>query len=344
MKTVVTGGTGFIGGHLVKSLLDKGRDVIVTSALARLGNDNLTNLGIKPGDIGFHRADLSDYPQALKAIRGADIVYHMAARVGSLEYLHSSEMAELVALQTNLAIDANVFRACLETGVKKLIYASSCAVYQMDRQFTHGTVFYEDDLKFPQGQGWASDAGQIELNPDGGYGWAKVMGEIELGWMHNIDIGIARIFNIYGVNEPLGERANVIADLICKAILHRTGEYLVRGDGKQSRDFLYVSDCVEALLKLEEKVANPPVTVNIGSGIPISIGTIAQKVVALSGKDIKVKYDNGGFVGPISRMADISRARTLLGWQQTVDLDSGLALTYAWTKKELIEGVISPFG
>ncbi|MCL0073614.1 NAD-dependent epimerase/dehydratase family protein [Dehalococcoidia bacterium] len=336
MKTIVTGGTGFIGSHLVNSLLKQGREVIVVSDLAHLGIENLTDLGVRTSDIELRRADLSDYHQALKAMEGANCVFHLAARVGSLEYLHGSELAELAALQTNLVIDANIFRACLEKKVRKLIYASSVAVYPMDKQYSPGAVFSEDDLEFCQNQ-------PRIINPDGGYGWAKLMGEIELNWMKGIDIGIARIFNIYGENEPLGEKAHVIADLIQKAILYPKEEFIVRGDGKQSRDFLYVSDCINALLRLEEKISNlnesqsnlyeSPLIINIGSGKPVSIGTIAQKIVSLSGKDIKIAYDSTRSVGPISRTADITKAKALLSWRPKVSLDDGLRHTYFWIQK-----------
>lgn len=338
MKTVVAGGTGFIGSHLVKALLEGGREVIVASDFAHLGNGNLSALGIKPSEIELRQVDLSDYRQALKAVEGADSVFHLAARVGSLEYLHGSEFAELIAVQTNLVIDANTFKACLEKKVKKIVYASSCAVYNMDRQYSHGAIFSEDDLLLSQGQVQKRNNEQDSvLNPDGGYGWAKLMGEIQLGWMKNIDIGIARIFNVYGENEPLGGKAHAIADLIRKAILYPREGFTVRGDGRQSRDFLYVSDCIDALLKLERKAFNPPVTVNIGSGKPTSIGTIAEKAVQISGKDIKIAYDTAWPVGPISRTADISRAEAILNWQPKVSLEDGLGHTYSWIQRTLAD-------
>ena len=337
MKTVVTGGTGFIGSHLVKRLLDVGREVIVASDMSLLGTGNLTNLGIKAE---CRNVDLRDYDQALEVLDGAETVFHLAARVGSLQYLHATEMAEVNALQANLTIDANVFRACLEKGGGRLVYASSCAVYPMDNQFAPGAVFPESYLELnrqdflrPQ----VSGSEQRIINPDGGYGWAKLMGEIELGWIRNIDTGIARLFNIYGQNEPLGEKAHVICDLIIKAIRYPEDDFVVYGDGKQSRDFLHVSDCVNALLKLEERATSPPVTANIGSGIPVSIGTIAEKVAKLSGKDIEIVYELTKPMGPLSRTADISKAEALLGWAPGIDLDDGLKRTYEWVN-EMLKG------
>lgn len=336
MKTVVTGGTGFIGSHLVKGLLEQNKEVVVASDLFQLGSENLTDLGLRTSDIELRQVDLTDYRQALEAIDNVETVFHLAARVGSLEYLHGSEMAELVALQSNLSIDANVFRACLEKGVKKLIYASSCAVYPMDKQYSSGAIFAEDDLQLFQNQPSTSDIGHRTINPDGGYGWSKLMGEIQLGWMKNIDIGIARIFNIYGENEPIEEgKAHLVADLIRKVVLNPQGALKIRGDGNQTLDFLYVSDCADALLQLEERASDPPVIVNIGSGNAVSIGTIAEKIVGLSGKDIKIVYDSTKTVGPLSRSADTNRVTTLLKWQPKVSLDEGLKHTYLWLQRRL---------
>ena len=332
MKTVVTGGPGFIGSHLVKSLLGRNREVIVASDLLRLGNKNLLGLGVKPSDVELRGTDLADYQQALEAVAGADSVFHLAARVGSLEYLHGSEMAELVALQNNLLIDANVFRACLESKVNKLVYASSCAVYPMSRQRRHGAVLAENDLQL--------DGGPGTIEPDGGYGWSKLMGEIQLGWMKNIGVGIARIFNIYGENEPIEEgKAHLIGDLIRKVILNPQSSLRIRGDGSQTLDFLYVSDCADALIRLEEKASNPPAITNIGSGNAVSIRTIAEKVVELSGNDIGLLYDATRTAGPISRTANMSNARALLDWQPRVSLDEGLRHNYSWIQRKLQEDV-----
>lgn len=326
MRTVVTGGNGFIGSHLVKALLDKGREVIVATDQPVM--HNLSDLGVKPSDIELRQADLTDYPQTINAIAGCEVIFHLATRVGNYDYLHGSRMAELATLQTNLLIDTNVIKACLEADVKKLVYASSCAVYPLKEQSSLGAIFSEDSLLLSQDNPGA-------INPDGGYGWAKLLAEIELMWMKNIYIGIARIFNIYGECEPLGEKAHVIADLMRKAIIYPHQQFVVRGNGKQTRDFLYISDCIEALIRLEQKASNTPLTVNIGSGEAVSVGTIAEKIVALSGTARDIRYDHSKQLGPLSRTADISRARACLDWQPKVGLDDGLKRTYIWLGKTI---------
>lgn len=317
-KCLVTGGAGFIGSHLVKKLLDEGRQVIIADDLSRGNTLNLSDLGIH---IDCKNIDLRDYDRLIQLMEGVDTVFHLAARVGSLEYLHGSGMDELIALQTNFVIDTNLFRACLEKKVRKLIYASSISVYPIDKQHSLDIILSEDDMPY--------------INPEGGYGWAKLMGEIQLGWMKDINIGMARIFNIYGENGALGESAQVIPALIQKAISYPKQEFIVWGDGEQTRDFLYVADCIEALLRLEEKATNPPILVNIGSGKTIPIKTIAQNIAQISGKNPEVKYDITRPVGPLSRTADITKAKKILEWQPKTSLDEGLKRTYSWAERRL---------
>jgi len=335
MKTVVTGGTGFIGSNLVKKLLNDGRDVIVASDFSRFGMENLSGLDVQAADIEIRDTDLVHYSQALKAVAGAETVFHMAARVGSLEYLHLVENAELVALQANLAIDANIFRACLEKGVKKLIYASSCAVYDMSRQLTSGAVLRESEMQFSSSFNPETPLGIV--NPDGGYGWSKLMGELQLNWTKSLDVGIARMYTIYGINEPLAEGKAHAAGEIIRKVLRMSSPSTLRvfGDGKQSRDFLYVTDCVDILMRLEKVASYPPMTINVGSGTPTSIGTLARKIVQISGKNIHLEFDTSKPMGPISRTANMTRAREILGWQPKVSLDEGLLRTYEWVRGKL---------
>jgi GDP-D-mannose 3',5'-epimerase len=318
LKAVVTGGAGFIGSHLAKRLVDGGRKVVVADDFSRGRAQNLLDLGV-PFDP--RPVDLRDYQQVLEALNGAESVFHLAARVGSVEFLHGSEMAELLALQTNLTIDANVFRACLQRGVKTLVYASSVSVYPIDLQQSYDVVLAEDDLRY--------------INPEGGYGWAKLLGEIQLQWMRGLNIGIARIFNIYGKGEEPDENAHVVPALIRKAVLYPQEEFRVWGDGNQTRDLLYVADAVEAVLRLEAEAACPPVVVNIGSGEALPVKALVEKVIKISGKAIEPIYEPTKPVGPLSRTADVGRAKALLGWERDVSLEEGLRQTFAWASRKL---------
>jgi GDP-D-mannose 3', 5'-epimerase len=330
LKVMVTGGTGMIGSNLVRRLLDEGRSVVVAADMSSKDIDNLSNLGVQSSQIEIRQADLSDNNQALSALKGVQVVYHLAARIGSMEYLHGSKIAELATLQTNFAIDSAVFKACLEHGVETIIYASSCAVYPLIRQRSYTTFLTESSLELGTRDyiklGIGKSPGLID--PDGGYGWAKLMGELQLNWMKDIRVGIARIFNVYGENERIGSGAHVIGDFIVNAIRYPESDFIVHGTGRQSRDYVYVSDCIDALIRLEAKASNPPLTVNVGSGEATTIAKLAETIARVSGKNIIINYDGIPAVGPRSRTADTLKANTTIGLKPTVSLDNGLRRTY----------------
>ncbi len=327
MKTVVTGGAGFIGSNLTRTLLDQGREVVIADDFSRGSRINLSDLDIQ---VDCREVDLKDYSQALKATKGADTVFHLASRVGSLDTLHGNEMVELGTLQNNLLIDTNTFRACIQNRVKNIIYASSVSVYPIHLQIRHNAVFTEDDCLTPDGISETPIS-----NPEGGYGWAKFLGEIQLSWMKGVKVSIARIFSIYGENGAMGEHPHVVLSLIRKAIRYPGEEFIVWGDGKQSRDFLSVKDVCNGLVKLEEKASNPPVIVNFGGDEAVSIGALAEKIAHISGKGMEIKYDDTKPSGPSSRTSNITRARQLLNWQPQVSLEEGLRYTYEWAVKRV---------
>jgi GDP-D-mannose 3',5'-epimerase len=319
MKTVVTGAAGFIGANLVRRLLELGRDIRCVDNVSRGKGRNLEG---SPVDIVY--SDLRHYDQALKAVEGADVVYHLAARVGSIDFLHGSSKAELEALQSNLAIDVNVFRACREVGVKKIVYASSVSVYPIDRQQRRGAVFREEDI-YP-------------INPEGGYGWAKLMGEIQLGMMEECKSAAARIFNAYGEYCEYEGTAQVVPALIRKAIRYPEEEFVVWGDGSQTRNLIYIQDCIDALLKMEEKASYPPLILNVGNEKTTTIRELAETIVKVSSKKIEIMYDKSKPVGPLSRIPSIERAAKKLKWKPHTSLENGLRSTYKWIESELLLG------
>ena len=338
MKTIVTGGAGFIGSHLVKKLIEEGREVIVIDDFSSGSMENLLDLGLKSSDFELQKLDLTNYHQTLEAFKDTDSVFHLAARIGGIKYLHGSKSIELQSLQKNLSIDSNVFQACVEKKVKKIIYTSSSAIYPLDKQFSLGTVFSENDFSLMSENENSKFHFRISMNPDGGYGLAKLLSEIQLNLMKNVQIGIVRIFNVYGVNEPLDERAHAISDLIRKAMNYPKEEFIVWGDGKQTRDYVYISDCIDALVKLEEKISDYshlPLIVNVGSGRGLSLREIAEEIIKISGKDIKPIYDSTKPAGPISRTANANKIKSLLNWQPKITLNEGLKRSYFWIQKKI---------
>ena len=312
-RTLVTGGAGFIGANLVRTLLKHGREVVAADVVSPC--INLQGLPIT-----VLHADLRDFTQARKIVQGSDCVYHLAARVGGVTYLHANQKAEFDALQSNLAIDVNVIRACLECNVQKIIYLSSPAVYPINLQQRQGAHFAEDDV--------------VPINPDGGYGWAKLIGETQLDLAESLKSGIARIFNPYGEYSELGKSAQVIPALIRKAINYPTEPFIVWGDGTPTRNFIYIQDCVEALLKLEEHASYPPLKVNIGNPAePVTVRELAETIISVSCRKMEMTFDPTKPLGPLSRIPDIRRAEKELGWKPATPLRVGLERTYEWAEQ-----------
>ena len=317
MKTVVTGGAGFIGANLVRALLKEGREIRAIDNVSRGSSKNLEELPIE-----IVHADLRSYEQTSAALRGADCVYHLAARVGSVDFLHGGKAAELEALQSNVAIDTNVFRACIETNVEKIVYASSVSVYPIDLQDRVGTRFSEQYTH--------------PINPEGGYGWAKLLGEIQLDLMEKCKSAAARIFNAYGEYNAFEKKtAQVVPALVRKAINYPSEDFVVWGDGNQTRNLIYIGDCIEALLKMEERASYPPLILNIGNPKTVTIRELAETVVKVSSKPIEMKFDSSKPVGPLSRIPDISRAERELNWEPKISLEEGLGKTYNWMSWQL---------
>lgn len=325
-NVAVTGGAGFLGSNLVKRLIADGRSVLVLDDLSSGSVKNLKGLGVETECIV---GDLKDYEFARRSLRGAQVVFHLAAEVGSVAYLHGSDARELAALQANLVIDANVFRACLENKVRTIVYASSVSVYPFDQQLGAHVRFREQD----------SD----RVNPEGGYGWAKYIGEKQLALMPDTSFGIARIFHAYGENLYLRpDRSQVIASLIGKAVRYPEEDFVVWGDGSQRRCFVYVEDAIDALIRLwSHAEKHGSLTVNVGSTEEVTVRQLAGMVIALSGKRIEPRYDASKPTGALSRMPSLDRAREVLGWSPTTSFSEGLKKTYVWAEKRLASDAVS---
>jgi len=320
-RVAVTGGAGFLGSHVAKRLVDDGHAVSIVDDFSSGLLQNLADVGVKRKcTVG----DLRDYRFARASLRGAETVYHFAAEVGSVSYLHGSNAAELAAMQSNLVIDANVFKACLENGARNLIYASSVSVYPFDEQLGSNVHFREEDS-------------ERKVNPEGGYGWSKYVAEKQLPLMPGVSYGVARIFHAYGKNIYLRpDRSQVIASLIRKAIRYPAEDFVVWGDGSQRRCFVYIDDAIEALMRLERHVRDRgSLTVNIGSTEETTVRQLAERVVVLSKKDIPMKFDVSKPTGALNRTPDLTRARRVLGWAPTTPFSEGLKKTFDWAKGRL---------
>nr|MDG6923868.1 NAD-dependent epimerase/dehydratase family protein [Nitrososphaerota archaeon] len=271
MKVGVAGGAGFLGSFIVRQLQSAGNTVVVIDDFSTGTRQNLVDLSV---DVDVRVGDLADFSFAKKSLRGIEKLYHFAADIGNVAYLHGSDAEEQSALRRNLNIDTSVIKACIENHVRAVIYASSVSVYPVSEQEKGSKAILNED------------ASERRVEPEGGYGWAKYIAEKQLELLVDASVGIARVFHAYGPNVYLKEdRSQVIGSLIRKAIRYPREDFVVWGDGTQRRAFLYIDDFLDGLFRLDEYVETKGnLTVNLGSTEETTIKDLAETIIGISGK------------------------------------------------------------
>jgi nucleoside-diphosphate-sugar epimerase len=317
-KVLVTGGAGFIGSHLVDALLEKKAIVRVIDDLSR-GFES--NLAPHKNEIEFIRGDLGKEETARAALKDIEACFHLAAVVGSVQFMNNNP-SEIFRAVT---INNNILEGCRQEGVDRVLFTSSACTYPISRQTAHEQPPLKEDEALKYG-----------ASPDGDYGWTKLLGEIQCQAYHRsygMNIGIVRPFNPYGPKESFDPKdSHVIPSLIRKAI-RKENPFIVWGDGTQARAFEYVGDLVEGfILAIQRKADADPI--NLGSSTPVTIKEIAELVLELTGYNIKITWDKTKPQGVKSRKADMTKATDLLGWTPRVSLRDGLKRTIDWYKEE----------
>jgi nucleoside-diphosphate-sugar epimerase len=323
-KCLVTGGAGLIGSHLVKRLVKEGAIVTVVDNCSSGDERNLEEV-IR--SIRFIKADLKDKKVAFKVTRNQDYVFHLAANMGGIGYI-TKVGADI--MRDNLLMNINMLEASVVNRVKRFFFSSSACVYPMGRQATPDAAPLKEDEAIP-------------ADPNEFYGWEKLVTERACEAYsrdYGLETRVARFHNIFGeaYNAFDPERGKAPGHLIRKAILYPKERFVVWGDGKQTRSFLYVEDCVEGILRLMESDYAGPV--NIGSDRLITIEELAKIIIEISGKDIKVEYDPTKPQGVRGRSADLTLARRVLGWSPRIPLEEGLRRMYLWAKERYERGVL----
>jgi GDP-L-fucose synthase len=316
-KVLVTGGTGFIGSHVVEKLVEKGATVSVLDSF-NPGKDKNLQTVIK--DIHKIKGNCANIENALKATEGQDVVMNLAARVGGIEF---NRTHQATMLRDNFQIGTTMIEAARQSDVERFLVVSSACVYPR-----HCAI------PTPESEGFVDEPEPT----NGGYGWAKRMAE-KLGAYYaeeyGMKVGIVRPYNSYGPRDHFDpEKSHVIPALI-KRVLGGENPVNVWGSGKQTRAFLYVEDLAEGMILAIEKYPVPD-PINLGSQEEVSIGELVKKIVKLSGLKNKVQFDTTKPDGSPRRNSDNTKAIEKLSFQQKFTLDQGLAKTIDWYKKELL--------
>ena len=298
-KVVVTGGAGFIGSHLVNKLLLEGYAVTV---LDDLSSGKTENLNLKDAKLHFLKGDIRNIGTVKKALKNVKVVFHLAAIID----VAFSIKEPLLVNDVNVGGSLNVLNESVKHNVEKFIFASSCAVYG-------------EPFKVPIDE-------EHPTNPLSPYAASKIAVEKYcevFGKAYGLETVCMRFFNVYGPRQEGGSYGSVIIHFINR--LKERKPPIIFGDGTQTRDFVYVDDVVDALLKSMNLKGSVGEKINIGSGRETSIRELAEVLIQKFGlKNMKPIYVGSRSYDVKRSWANIEKARRLLGYEPHVSLEDGL--------------------
>ena len=318
---LVCGAGGFIGGHLVSSLLKDGHKVIAAD--------------IKPLEYWFqlfevnknYSLDLKEYENCLRVMDGVDYVYNMACNMGGMGFIENNKAECMLSV----LINTNLLRACLKKNIQRYFFSSSACVYNSSKQ----------DKTFVEG---LKESDAYPAQPEDGYGWEKLFSERMCRHFtedYGLETRVARYHNVYG---PLGTfdggREKAPAALCRKVIqakLKNDQSIDIWGDGEQTRSFMYIDDCIKGTKKLFD--SNQTDVFNIGSEEQVSINQMISIIEDFSGKNFTKNYQLDKPKGVRGRSSNNDLVREKIKWDTEVSLKDGLKLTYNWIFQQIISGV-----
>ena len=351
MKTaLVLGGGGFIGGHLAKRLKGEGYYVRVVDMKRHeyFTEDEICNeflvydlrdsrnveavfkLESNQGTI----LPFSYLKQPFTILESFDEVYQLAADMGGAGYIFTGEH-DADVMHNSAMINLNVAKEAVSTRVKKVFYSSSACMYPEHNQLDPENPNCEESSAYP-------------ANPDSEYGWEKLFSErlfLSFNRNYGLDVRIARFHNIFGPFGTYKGGKEKAPAAMCRKVAETLdgGEIEVWGDGLQTRSFLYIDECLDAMTALMESNFKGPV--NIGSDEMVTINELAQMAINISGKSISIKNIDGnkfiekyGFKCPTGvrgRNSDNTLFLEKLGWKVNQPLYTGIELTYKWISKQI---------
>ena len=313
---LVLGAGGFIGGHLVKRLKREGFWV--------RGVDLKFNPFAETVADDFVTGDLRD-PYLCRQIvdRRFDEVYQLAADMGGAGYIFTGDH-DADVMHNSATINLNMLDACHKRNIKRIFYSSSACIYPEHNQLDPENPNCSEESAYPAA-------------PDSEYGWEKLFSErLYLAFRRNfgMESRIARFHNIFGPEGTWTGGKEKAPAAICRKVAEAKngGEIEMWGDGKQTRSFLYVDECLEGVTRLMR--SDFPGPVNIGSEEMVSINQLAAIVADIAGKQISIQHKDGP-LGVRGRNSDNRLLRKELGWEPSQGLRRGLELTYAWIKGQV---------
>jgi GDP-D-mannose 3',5'-epimerase len=310
MRILCTGAGGFIGSWLVKRLKADGH-YVMGADLKRPEFEPAS-----PADF-FHLRDLREFANCMMVTQQIDTVYNLAADMGGIGFI-TSHLADVA--RNNALINLNMLEACRQNNVKRYLFTSSACVYPLGRQMvTDGMPLKETDA-------WPAD-------PEDGYGWEKLFSEQMCAYYrkdHGLNVRIVRLHNVYGpLGTFTGGREKSPAAICRKVAQAKDGDAIeVWGDGKQTRTYLYIHDCIEGLVRIMQSGYQRPL--NLGTAELVTVDDLVNLVAGIAAKRLKIVHDESKPQGVRGRSSDNLRLRRTVAWEPSIRLIDGLKETYAW--------------
>jgi dTDP-glucose 4,6-dehydratase len=307
VRVVITGAAGFIGSHLSETLLDRGHSVVGIDNLLTGDINNIAHLTGR--DFVFLKHDVTNY---ISVDGPVDLVLHWASPASPIDYLELIPTLKVGALGTHKALGLAKAKGA------RFVLASTSEVYG-------------DPLEHPQKETYWGNVNPI--GPRGVYDEAKRFAEamtVAYHRYHGLDAKIVRIFNTYGPRMRIKD-GRAVPTFIAQAL--RGEDVTIFGSGAQTRSFCYISDLVDGILRLADSSVNEPV--NIGNPHELSIEQIARVIIRMTGSSSRLVQKPLPTDDPKVRKPDITRARTLLGWEPKVPLEEGLTSTIEYFRKKI---------
>ena len=293
MKIIVTGGAGFIGSHLVEKLVNQGHDVIV---LDNFSTGNIENISFLKNKIQIITCDLSEQKSWIKLFSKVDIVFHLAALADIVPSIENPS----AYFKSNVTATLNILESSIRYNVKKIVYSASSSCYGIPKEY-------------PTSE-------KAIINPQYPYALTKYLGEqLVLHWnkVYNLQTVSLRLFNVYGTRSRTSGTYGAVFGVFLKQKIANKPLTVV-GDGNQLRDFIYVSDIVDAFISAANIKINGEI-LNIGSGKTHSINKIVK---LLNSKSINIPKRPGE---PDRTWANITKAKKVLDWKPKISLEEGIA-------------------
>lgn len=309
-RILITGGGGFIGSHLARHLYQQGYFVRVVDIKyddyiqGEYCNEKL-------------ELDLRILENCVKATEGIDKVYNHAANMGGIGFI-TSVFADV--MHDNVLINTYMLEASVHNKVKRFLFSSSACVYANYKQTEADVEGLKEEDAYP-------------ADPNEAYGWEKLFTEEMVKSYHidyGLDIRIVRYHNIYGPEGTYKGGKEKAPAALCRKVAEASNPGVIEiwGDGKATRSFCYIDDCVRGTIALMESDYDKPI--NIGSDRLVTVDELADIVTAISGKKLTKSYNLTAPEGVRGRNADLTLVKRVLGWKPKVSLEEGLENTYHW--------------